>query len=110
MILGEVHPKNGGTILVIALRVNFRPRDEQGNCPNPACGKPVYMSTVTLDDCYGCYLQCPHCEALTLLDSKAHPCHYARGYGGGRMGLSLPTTEEAEHDGVPDGFPLGENL
>ena len=71
-----------------------------GTCAK--CGKPVYESEVTLDDCYGVWFgKCPHCGALNALETRKS----LRGYSSTQMYLTLPEEEEVIMNELPADTP-----
>lgn len=76
-------------------------RDTPGNCAN--CGKEVFESQLSLDDCYNVWAgKCPHCGAINLLSMD----HGLRGYDSRQMHLVLPTNEEvASNEDLPRDCP-----
>ena len=79
-------------------------RDAKGTCPNPKCGKTIYESLVTLDDCYGLSFRCPYCNAIMFLDNSP-----GRWYSSEGMYLVLPLEAELEPNKFPANTPTIEN-
>lgn len=72
-----------------------------GSCAK--CGKAVFESISTLDDCYNVWLgKCPHCGALNYLNAGMNSL---RGYSIIGMDLVLPYDEEVEMNKLPPDTP-----
>lgn len=80
------------------------PGTVSGECA--ACHKVVHELLCLLDDAYNVWKGvCPYCGAWNFLSMN----HGLRGYSSGGMHLVLPTPEEAEANGLPDGVPLADS-
>lgn len=65
------------------------------------CGKAVWESLFTLDDCYNVWAgKCPHCGAINLLAMTG-----LRGYSSSGMELVLPHDEEKAANNMPEDCP-----